>query len=170
MSLFSEGPEMKRQLWQTLPPYAARNLLNLLRGRGLDRERRQTRDLSTDKICCSSASAVHAAELPLGATEDQIEVESVEIAELFASGRRAEARMQSRSSASLLSLRKCMRHWALPPALSLLLFSCASLPRELRHEISEADNRLLQAQKVFQREADEIKSDFNHSPDLFKTV
>jgi hypothetical protein len=52
----------------------------------------------------------------------------------------------------------------------LLLTGCASLPRELRHEIQDADNRLVQAQKQFQNDADEIKSDFNHSPDLFKTV
>jgi hypothetical protein len=52
----------------------------------------------------------------------------------------------------------------------LLLTGCASLPRELRHQIQEADNRLVQAQKQFQKDADEIKSDFNYSPDLFKTV
>jgi hypothetical protein len=55
-------------------------------------------------------------------------------------------------------------------AVFLLLTGCASLPRELRHEIQEADNRLLQAQKQFQKDADEIKSDFTYSPDLFKTV
>jgi hypothetical protein len=52
----------------------------------------------------------------------------------------------------------------------LLLTGCTSLPRELRHEIQEADNRLLHAQEQFQKDADEIKSDFNYSPDLFKTV
>jgi hypothetical protein len=52
----------------------------------------------------------------------------------------------------------------------LVLTGCASLPRELRHEIQEAANRLLEAQKQFQKNADEIKSDINYSPDLFKTV
>jgi hypothetical protein len=51
-----------------------------------------------------------------------------------------------------------------------LLAGCASLPRELRQEIQEADIRLLQAQKQFQSEADSIKSDFAYAPDLFRTV
>ena len=63
---------------------------------------------------------------------------------------------------------KYQRHAA--TASFLLLISCASLPRELRHEIQEADNRLLQAQKQFQNDADAINSDFNYSPDLFKSV
>jgi len=63
---------------------------------------------------------------------------------------------------------KHQRHAAI--AAFLLLTGCASIPRELRHEIQEADDRVLQAQKQFQKDADEIKSDFNYSPDLFKTV
>jgi hypothetical protein len=54
--------------------------------------------------------------------------------------------------------------------LALLLTACASLPRELRRQISDADSRLLQAQSQFRKAADEIKADLNHSPDLFKAV
>ena len=52
----------------------------------------------------------------------------------------------------------------------LLLTGCASLPRELRNQIEDADTRFLQTQKRFQKDADEIKADLNYSPDLFKTV
>ena len=55
-------------------------------------------------------------------------------------------------------------------AAAVVLAGCASLPRELRHEIDEADNRLLQAQKQFKKTSDEITADLNHSPDLFKAV
>jgi hypothetical protein len=52
----------------------------------------------------------------------------------------------------------------------VFLTGCASLPRELRREISEAGNRLQQTEKQFQRTSDEIRDDLAHSPDLFATV
>jgi hypothetical protein len=53
---------------------------------------------------------------------------------------------------------------------AVLLTGCASLPRELRREIQDADNRLLQTQRQFQKTSEELKSDLNHAPDLFKSV
>jgi type II secretory pathway pseudopilin PulG len=69
------------------------------------------------------------AELPLGAAEGETEAESVEIAELFASKRLAEARRQSSSSAPLPPLEKCKWHCcfrggvpqALPPGLTCVV-------------------------------------------------
>lgn len=53
---------------------------------------------------------------------------------------------------------------------AVLLAGCNSLPNELRREIADADSRLLQAQRQFQRTADEVRADLKKSPDLFQTV
>jgi hypothetical protein len=50
---------------------------------------------------------------------------------------------------------------------ALLLTSCAQLPRELRTQIEAADNRLLQAEKDFQRTNAEVLDDIKRTPDLF---
>ncbi len=66
-----------------------------------------------------------------------------------------------------------MKHnvWrALPPALAILLAGCNSLPRELKREITEANQRLTQTEKQFKAATDEITADLNHTPDLFTTV
>jgi hypothetical protein len=66
-----------------------------------------------------------------------------------------------------------MKHhaWrALPPALALILTACASLPRELKREIDEANQHLTQTEHQFKSTADEIGADLNHSPDLFTAV
>jgi hypothetical protein len=53
---------------------------------------------------------------------------------------------------------------------AVLLTGCASLPKELRREISEADSRLLQTQRQFQRTSDDIQAELKQAPDLFRTV
>ena len=43
----------------------------------------------------------------------------------------------------------------------LLLTGCASVPRELSRQIEDADTRLLQSEKQFQKNADEVKAALN---------
>ena len=59
---------------------------------------------------------------------------------------------------------------ALSPAVALLLVGCASLPKELKREITEANTHLAQAEKQLKSASDEVAADLKHSPDLFTAV
>ena len=53
-------------------------------------------------------------------------------------------------------------------ACSLLLASCAGLPRSLRNEIAQEKERLQQAERQLKHSEETVRDDIAHSPDLFK--